>query len=235
MKIMNTKWAILMGVCILLFSGCMEEVPPETRRPDTSAPISAPVSTSAPVISMEFCAAEEHGLIQAKASGSGLEWIKILLKSLSDSSLKIEIQAGTIFDARSSGTQSMVVRKGKEVYLDPGESLLVEVLAACMDMMLDVPSEDDSFVIRKTSASSDLIKLLKLPEFSKKPFRVQQFAIWTITDNPSTTLDFVGIVEFGYNGWGGPTHDELCTIRAMFEKAGISIEKYPVLKSLTCI
>lgn len=56
--------------------------------------------------------------------------------------------------------------------------------------------------------------------------RVQQFAIWTITDNP-TKDGYVGIGSFGFGS--GPGKTELARIKALFKAAGIPTTKYRAL------
>ena len=62
--------------------------------------------------------------------------------------------------------------------------------------------------------------------FGDETFRFQQFAIWTITDNPSRD-EYVGLVYFGLGS--GPSDEEMLTIDALFEAAGISTAKYQAL------
>jgi len=189
---------------------------------------------------IELSEAESQGIVRVKASGNGLEWIKILLESLSDLPLEIEILPGTIFEARSSGTQSMIIRERKVVYLQPKESKLLDVLAACIDMMLDAPDEGDSLTLKTVLSSKKrpnlpdlhLMNLLNLPTFLNESFRAQQFAIWTITENPSNCEDYV---RLGYSGhFTGPSTEEMCKISALFKEADIPMERYPVLHDFTC-
>jgi hypothetical protein len=94
-------------------------------------------------------------------------------------------------------------------------------------MELDAPDENDTFTISIVPAPEDLIKLLNLPDFHNETFRVQQFAIWTITDNPPRD----GYVGLGYFGFGsGPNDEEMQKIQALFEKAGIPTGKYQALQ-----
>jgi hypothetical protein len=76
------------------------------------------------------------------------------------------------------------------------------------------------------TAKEDLLKLLGLSDFQDETFRVQQFAIWTITDNPARD-GYVGLGRFVYGT--GPEDEEIERIRILFERAGISIDKYRAL------
>jgi len=79
-----------------------------------------------------------------------------------------------------------------------------------------------------TPVSGDLVKLLYLPDFHEETSRVQQFAIWTITDNPERD-GYMGIAT-GFQIFGtDPSDDEIDRIRVLFEKAGILTDKYKAL------
>ncbi len=118
----------------------------------------------------------------------------------------------------------MVVRRQTVVFLSgAGASRSVEIPVACANMQLGVPEETDQFTISTAPSADDLMKLLVLPGFLDEPFRVQQFAIWTITDNPARG----GYVGLGYFGVGsGPDDEEMQRIRALFEQAGIPTDRY---------
>jgi len=64
--------------------------------------------------------------------------------------------------------------------------------AACASMELTAPSESDNLTLSIETPPEDLNKLLYLSDFRSETYRVQQFAIWTITDNPERD-GYVGI------------------------------------------
>ena len=172
--------------------------------------------------------AQSDGLIEVYACGAGsLEIMKLSLTSKSADKLQIIIRTGTIFESLSASIQGMVVIKEKSVLLQPYEAgRTVEVDAACYNMERDVPGDDDALALSTTIAGGDLEKLLSLPDFQNESYRVQQFAIWTITDNPERD----GYVGIGYFGFGsGPSDEEIAKIRILFEEAGISTGKYQAL------
>jgi hypothetical protein len=80
--------------------------------------------------------------------------------------------------------------------------------------------------ISTAPASEDLKRLLSLPNFLERTFGVQQFAIWTITDNP-TRGGYVGLGCFGVGS--GPSDEEMQGIGALFEQAGIPTDRYQAL------
>ena len=74
----------------------------------------------------------------------------------------------------------------------------------------------------------DLIKLLNLTEFHEETFRVRQFAIWTITDNPERD-GYIGIATSFQVFGTDPSDEEIDKIRNLFIDAGISVSKYKAL------
>jgi hypothetical protein len=164
-----------------------------------------------------------NGWVIASISGDGLSQIDISLKPQVDFGLELEIEPGTIFEAQSGGVQNMVLRRGTVVVLKPNVEISLELEVSCANMELKEPSQQDSFQVIQ-AASEDLARLLKLPELRFESIRIQQFAIWTITDNPSRT-DYTGITDQSGIG-SGPTDEEFLRIRDLLESAGIDPAKY---------
>ncbi len=183
-----------------------------------------------PPVYVELIEAQNMGLVEVSAYGTGsINRIQMSLTSNSDDVLEVAILPGTIFISSAAGVQSMVVIAEKLVLLDPYEAVeSVNIDAACANMELDAPEESNSLVLSMTPASGDLVLLLNLPEFHDETLRVQQFAIWTITDNPERG-GYMGIAT-GFAIFGtGPRDEEIERIRVLFEKADISIDKYQAL------
>ncbi|MEW6718348.1 MAG: hypothetical protein AB1345_12725 [Chloroflexota bacterium] len=243
------QWFLVIGVVILLCLACyslslLQAASPAGQATGTARAVlhmtmevldatmeaeRAPTPTfPATPTTIELSEAETRGLIKVEITGDGLEWIRIILESLSDLPLEVTILKGTLFEAQSASTQDMVARGTQKALLWPrGDRQTLTVQVACANMERGVPSGMDQFTISRTPVSEDLIKLLNLDEFHEETFRVQQFAIWTITDNPTRN----GYVGLGYFGVGsGPDDEELERIRHLFEKAGISIENYQALR-----
>lgn len=170
------------------------------------------------------------GLVNIDATGTGsINRIRMSITSNSDDNLEVTILPGTIFTSSAAGVQSMVVITEKLVLLSSYEiTEPFNVDAACANMELDAPEESNSLVLSTVAAPADLIKLLNLPDFHQETYRVQQFAIWTVTDNPERG-GYVGIVTgFGIFGTG-PNDEEIEKIRLLFEKVDIPIDKYKAL------
>ena len=177
---------------------------------------------------IDLAEAEEKGLVEADILGRDLDWIDLVLESPTPDPLEVSIPIGTLFEAQSPGTQNMVVIEESMVFLDTeGSREPVVLRVACANMSLGIPDEGDEFIISKSPVPDDLVKLLNLPEFHEAGSFVRQFAIWTITDNPPRD----GYRGLGYFGVGyPPDEDDIETIRALFEKAGIPTENYQALR-----
>jgi hypothetical protein len=179
---------------------------------------------------VELIEAKNMGLIYVSATGTGsINRIQLSLTSNSDDVLEVAILPRTIFTSSAGGIQSMVVITEKLVLLVSHETTdPFNVDAACANMELDAPEESNSLALSTVPGPEDLIKLLNLPGLHEETFRVQQFAIWTITDDPERD-GYIGIVTgFGIFGTG-PSDEEIEKIRVLFIEAGIQISKYKAL------
>lgn len=202
---------------------------PTTTQPPTLTTMTE--TTEQPAIELILLEAQFMELIEVSAYGTGsLESIKLTITSQSNERLDIAILPGTIFDSQPAGLfSSMVVIKEKMILLDPHETVeSLNVAAAGINMRLDEPGDSDFLTLSTTSVSGNLKKLIDLPDFQDQDFRIQQFATWTITDNPERD-DYVGI---GYFGLGtGPDDGEIEIIRSLFEVAGIPVDNYRALRA----
>ena len=109
---------------------------------------------------------------------------------------------------KSSSVQSVVTVNAQNLILTSHGTVLATLSSACINMHLDQPNGQNSFTIRTTPTSSDLIKLINLTYFNSETARVKQFAIWTITDNPTR----YGYTQLGSSGsYSGPTDAEMQT------------------------
>jgi hypothetical protein len=199
--------------------------PARTPRPGASAePEPTPAGEA-----IELSDAMAAGLIDVRLNGESLESLNIEITSLASEPSTIVVEAGTFFDPRRDATQSMVALWDTEIELEPGESTDRDIAVACGEMKRDGPDDDDVFSVRPAQATGDLARLLAAPGLIDKDFRVQQFAIWTVTNNPrrngyvplGTTFDIFG---------SGPSKDEMAQIRELFEAADIDQQDYRALR-----
>jgi tetratricopeptide (TPR) repeat protein len=160
-----------------------------------------------------------QGLIKV----TGYDLITIYLHSQIPFPVQVVIPPGSIFQAQEGGTQNMVVLAGRPgVNVPPGGKAWVGV--ACLNMHLGTPNASSLFWLGP-SAQGDLQKLLAYKGFSTMGFRAQQFAIWTITDNPARN-GYRGI-RTGIQIIGTPpSNDEMEWIARHLQESGISPQKY---------
>ncbi len=197
----------------------------------THTPAQTPTSTptSAPIVwkLVSLVQAVYQELVDLTTSGDGLEQIEFTLKSKSSDPLEVTIEPGTMFQAQSSNTQNMVVIEKKIIHLEEPNDIISDTIdTACAAMDLAMPQGTDAFTVSNSPTQEDLVKLLNLAAFANETFRVKQFAIWTITDNPPRN----GYVGIGYFGVGsGPSDNEMSKIKILFENAAVLTSKYQAL------
>jgi hypothetical protein len=179
---------------------------------------------------VELIKAVNAGQVAVKGTGHGLQLLDLTLTSKSDAPLVVVINQGTVFDPAAERTQSMVVIGRRMVDLEPGASVPVQLDVACADMKKDTPDRNDRFRLRTGSVPRDLIRLARLAEFGEQPFRTQQFAVWTITDDPARS-GYVGLGTPG-GSTSGPKLAELKVIADLFRAAEIDPNDYRALKGL---
>jgi hypothetical protein len=166
-------------------------------------------------------------LIDVIVVGNGLTKINVKIIPKMDFQFELEIEAGTIFEAQTVDVQNMVVRKAEYIHLKPGIEAELDVDVSCADMEKEQPSNTDIFTVSTMLGSQDLLKLFGLEDFIAEPFRIQQFAVWTITDNPAP--DEYMSLSSGPAPGRGPSPDEMKSIKDLFLRADINISQYQAL------
>lgn len=194
---------------------------------DTDEASTDPTPTPVPP-AIELSAAVSADKIAITLRGESLQGLELTLESKIDTSIRVVVNPATMFIPRASGTQAMVVIEKEVVTLEPEARVEVELEVACAEMHDDTPTSDDGFRLASKRAPSELVDLLKLPAFGDEAFRIQQFAIWTITDNPTRT-GYVGLSSSDGSG-GAPTAAELARIADLFAQAGIPAGHYRALR-----
>ena len=183
----------------------------------------APVVPPPPI---EFRSAVAAGKVTVGGRGINLQQLEITLTSQVDQALQVVIEPATVFRPSAATTQPMTTLGAQAVTLAPREGKTLTLEVACASMHLDQPGSSDQFGLDTTPSSSALVALLKVPDFAGQTFRVRQFAIWTITDNPTRT-GYVGLGSFGIGS--GPRDEEFAVIRQLFVKAGLDPTAYLAL------
>lgn len=166
-----------------------------------------------------------EGLVLASITGDGLTRIDLTLKPQVDFNLEIEIEPGTTFISGSAGVQNMVLRRETFVYLKPSVEVSLELEVSCANMELKQPEGADAFTVSTDPPNPDLAKLFALDRFQFEEIDMQQFAVWTVTDNPPnggyTGIDSDGVTHL-------PWEDDIARMLRLFEAAGIDPTKYRV-------
>jgi hypothetical protein len=176
----------------------------------------------------EIIHAQENGILDVSVYGEGLDSVVVVLKSKLPEPIEIGVMPGTLFRADTPNIQNMVATEESALRLEPFQEKPVRLQAACINMLRRVPKASDRLAPEKTPIPEDLLRLVTSPGFNNLPFRIQQFAIWTITDNPQPH-GYVPIGTQFYNN--GPTTDEFATIRNLFKRVGLSADKYHALRT----
>lgn len=201
----------------VLNSLAREDESPEVREAARSQ------GSALPETEVDLVSAQRSGLVRVAGRGHGLQSLELELELEVVQPVRLTIEAGTVFRPSAAGTQTMVLTKSRTVKLEADRpELRLTLDAACAEMHADTPGSDDTFTL-EAAPTGDLAKLLATPAFSDSGFRVRQFAVWTITDNPSRH-GYVGLGSFGFGS--GPSDEELEEIRNLFRQAGIPRGKY---------
>lgn len=169
-----------------------------------------------------------EGLVLASITGDGLTRIDLTLKPQVEFNLEIEIEPGTTFLSGSEGVQNMVLRRETFVYLKPSGEVSLELEVSCANMELKQPGGMDAFTVSTDPPNEDLAKLFALDRFQFEEIDLQQFAVWTVTDNPPDG-GYVGIDSDGVTHL--PWEDDIARLRTLFEVAGIDSAKYAVFQN----
>lgn len=125
----------------------------------------------------------------------------------------------------------MVVREEQIIYLKPELEIGLELEVSCANMHLDQPDYSNTFTVSSEPAAGDLQRLLALEDFAFLDLVVQQFSIWTITDNPVASYDYVGIETDGVTRY--PQENEIESMKNLFIEAGIDPTNYLIFGSQT--
>jgi hypothetical protein len=198
----------LFGLLLIILAACGDPTPAPTR--------------------IELKEALANGQLQAEIFGSGLDVIKLNLALKGRNPLQISVPAGTVFQPQNPKLPSMLVRQGGDVVVteNSGQKTALNLAVASLDMNLTPPSASDTYILSKIQPAPELLKLISLPDFSAEPIAIQQYAIWTITNNPKREA----YPAFGsFKNTVAASSADFQRIRALFEKAKIPISNYQAL------
>jgi len=198
---------------------------------ETTATTETTTTQTTPQYVMEttLMEAATAGLIDLEISGcNSIDMIMLNITSQTDEKLEIIISPGRILESQPEGVCcNAMITQDERITLEPYAAIgPVYIDIASLSMLSDMPADDDTLEIG-SFVGGDLVKLLDLPDFYEQHFRIRQYAVWTITDNPGRN-DYVSMNAFGWGG--GITETEINTIKNIFQLAGISTEDYRALR-----
>gem|GEM_PF-2097025 len=124
------------------------------------------------------------GYIAAVAAGDSISRNLLRIQNKTDSKLEVTIPFGTYFAANSGNVQNMLARREKNFSVRAGQSGVLYIDTACMNIYKDTPGESDYFTVEMLAENSQLIKLLKVLDENGAGYEIAQAAIWQAADNP---------------------------------------------------
>ena len=194
----------------------------------TTVPATTPttLSRNAPPARVDFADAVSRGILSAEVRGNSLTNVQLAVTSSAAENLLVTIAPATFFESQSAGVQNMVSTGSQEFRISPGQRISQSVNAACANMRLDTPAAANTFAV-SGQHSAEMAALLGVPSFNREPFRIKQFAVWTISDNPSRN-GFTGLT--GTGGSGPPTDAEIARIQELFRAAGLDPAQWRALR-----
>lgn len=176
-------------------------------------------------------------LVFQRAEVHSMERITAWLNNLGPARLIVTIRPGTVYASLEQHLPHMVVRGIKEVTLQPagrpGDRIRVGLPAASMHMRRKVARRGQQLALQQAPASGPLGQLLKLRCFravrpcQDQPFLVQQYAVWTLTNNPPGGR-FVGPGPDRLRG--GPSPGEMARVAALLRRAKIDLSAYDAFR-----
>jgi hypothetical protein len=203
-----------------------------------------PTPDSRPIQTIDLVTAVSTGLLTTNITGNDDDF-QVYLYSNSDSRLNVKIPVGTVFTSQVAGAPEVITYSTHYMLLEPhlvAWDLVGNLSYITMNfdggIFWNPYSVNTSPTTSPPSSSgwtwqahyTDLVKLVSLPTLLSQTWRVQNFAVWTITNNPNKW----GYRQIGYqytNDFTGPSDSELQTIRSLFQAAGIQTDPYIALNS----
>lgn len=198
------------------------------------------LDSGVPFQRVELVEAVRKGQVAAGASGVDLRSATVRLELKSKHVLAVDVAPGTFLGAKNGRVQNMVVLAPQTTWLWPDQpNQKLGVAVACANMLLEEPKEADELVVQPLPSRgsvrwADLRKLLSAADFAKADRVLQQFAVWTITENPAPDaykpLSVTTTLSNGVRLPPSRQGPQLDLIEALFKKAGIDPTRYAALQ-----
>ncbi len=220
--------------------------PEATSTPDTPEATSTP--DTRPIVNVDLVTAISSGFLTVKFNNiNGFAfWVNVTLNT--DKLLNVTVLPGTVLEPPSSDFPEMVTISPQSFMMDPAQSNIwinryedTNYISMWFSSVPDwqvytvnttptiIPSNSSQGYNWQTNYG-DLVKLVSLPDIMQQD--VQTFAIWTITQNPSTPNSYrgIGYIDMTGSHFSGPSSSEIDNIRSLFQRAGIQTDHYTILK-----
>jgi hypothetical protein len=220
LAILGVVLAIALAVAIPAMRGNPQMQPAENPaiEREVAAVETPPVVALQPLLDLVAA-----GKIEATVTGSSIENVTLHLRNLTAEPQRVYVPAGTFFASNSAAAQSMVVTRGSEYDVQPGQDISVSIDTACANLPLDIPDSSNAFTIAQAPPQPDLTRIA--PLLANESYDVRQAAVWIITDN--ATFDDLGILVTGsgYSDFNMRVIDEHDAARAIqiLDTAGIDV------------
>ena len=164
-------------------------------------------------------------------SFQGVDLLQVVadVRRLPDRPLRLALMPGTLLTPANADSryQAVIVRE-KRVLQIPAKGLAVRfrIPVLALSMSRDIPT---GIALRPSNATADkaILALLAKPSFPQLRPAMQQYAVWTLTDNPAFD-EFVGI--YSGNGRVEPNRQDVAALAQVFRDAGLDTTKYRVFE-----
>jgi hypothetical protein len=172
----------------------------------------------------------QEAKIEVKIKGVGIESINLKARNKAPHPVSVRVPPGTYFASINDGVQNMVATGETVFEIEVGIEVEISIDVACANAPRAVPTEEDGFVILRSPAQKDLLKLMPALAAAGEAYEVRQAAVWIITDDANYD-DLGELVSGGFGGFGGSRAiNEYEAARAMqiIQGAGIGIRNHSV-------
>ncbi len=173
-----------------------------------------------------------------EVQGRSLDSISVRFECSTGRPVRVTFDPGTLFTPTTDGTSAMVILS-HEVVLNYRNCLPGAVLRAAAVGMngMRTPNRNDQFTLAPYNASEEVTRLVALEAILQASSRVQQYAVWTVTQNPTSQYRYTRIGQGSIGApvtvTSGPSDGELLQVRALLENAGFDPENYFVLRRIS--
>jgi hypothetical protein len=166
--------------------------------------------------------------VEVRARGAGIRTVTLEVRRLVGHDVGVRVPVGTFFVSRNPDAQNMVATGEHTAALDSDQWVTLTVSAACANRPRDIPSDDDSFVVRRSPQQRELQRLMPALGRANAGSNVEQAAVWIVTDDADYADLGILVSRSAYQVFGGSrVINERETAEAMkiLDEAGIDIRQ----------